>query len=81
MADMRSEPQKTGVYKKALSSTLHDEKVSMLSRYMNKAYGNRKLLPVLANELNVFLFGDLTGGAGYFLRKTFYGRMLSLIHI
>jgi acetyltransferase-like isoleucine patch superfamily enzyme len=76
MADKRSDQQKTGVYKKPLSSTLHDEKVSMLSRYMDKVYGNRKLFAVLENEVKVFLFGDLTGGAGYFLRKTFYGGML-----
>jgi acetyltransferase-like isoleucine patch superfamily enzyme len=76
MTDKRSDQQKTGVYKKPLSSTLHDEKVSMLSRYMDKAYGNRKLFPVVGNEMKVFLFGDLSGGAGYFLRKIFYGGML-----
>jgi hypothetical protein len=53
-------------FQEALSTTLHDEKVSTLSRYMDKAYGNRKLLPVLGNEAKVFLFGDLAGGAGYF---------------
>jgi len=75
MADTRPDRQKAGVYKKPLASALHDEKVSMLARYMDKAYGTRKPLPVLANELRVFLFGDLTGGAGYFFRKIFYGAM------
>jgi len=75
MTDSRSDKQTAGVSKKPLGSTLHDENVSMLARYMDKAYGTRKPLPVLANELRVFLFGDLTGGAGYFFRKTFYGGM------
>ena len=47
----------------------------MLARYMDKAYGTRKLPQILANELRVFLFGDLTGGAGYFFRKMFFGGM------
>jgi acetyltransferase-like isoleucine patch superfamily enzyme len=75
MPDSRSDKQRAGVSKKPLGATLHDEKISMLARYMDKAYGTRKPLPVLANELRVFLFGDLTGGAGYFFRKMFYGGM------
>lgn len=75
MADSRSDREKTTISKKPLASQLHDENVSMLTRYMDKAYGTRKLLPVLANELKVFLFGDLAGGAGYFSRKTFYRGM------
>jgi len=75
MADPRSDRGKTAISKKPLASQLHDEKVSMLARYMDKAYGTRKPFPVLSNELRVFLLGDLSGGAGYFLRKTFYGGM------
>ncbi len=75
MTESRSEKEKTEISKKALASQLHDENVSMLARYMDKAYGTRKLPQVLASELRVFLFGDLTGGAGYFLRKTFFGGM------
>lgn len=75
MADMRSDGQKTDVAKKPLASQLHDEKVSMLARYMEKAYGSRSLFPVLTNELKIFLFGNLAGGAGYFFRKIFYGKM------
>jgi acetyltransferase-like isoleucine patch superfamily enzyme len=75
MTDPRSDREKTSISKKALATQLHDEKVSMLARYMDKAYGTRKPFPVLSNELRVFLLGDLSGGAGYFLRKTFYGGM------
>jgi acetyltransferase-like isoleucine patch superfamily enzyme len=75
MAEPRSDRGKTSISKKPLASQLHDENVSMLARYMDKAYGTRSPFPVLANELRVFLLGDLTGGAGYFLRKTFYGGM------
>jgi len=75
MAEPRSEKEKTEITKKPLASQLHDENVSMLARYMDKAYGTRKLSQVLANEMRVFLFGDLTGGAGYFLRKMFFGGM------
>ncbi|MBP2688601.1 MAG: Acetyltransferase (isoleucine patch superfamily)-like protein [Deltaproteobacteria bacterium] len=75
---MSSDKGKTAISKKPLSSQLHDESVSMLARYMDKAYGTRKPFPVLANELRVFLLGDLPGGAGYFLRKTFYGGMFRM---
>ena len=75
MAEPRSEKEKTGISKKPLASQLHDENVSMLARYMEKAYGTRKMPQVLGNELRVFLFGDLTGGAGYFFRKMFFGGM------
>ena len=75
MADSRSDREKTAISKKPLASQLHDENVSMLARYMDKAYGTRKVLPVLASELKVLFFSDLTGGAGYFFRKIFYGGM------
>jgi hypothetical protein len=75
MAEPRPEKEKTGISKKPLASQLHDENVSMLARYMDKAYGSRRLFHVLANEMRIFLFGDLTGGAGYIFRKIFYGRM------
>lgn len=75
MAEPRSEKEITGISKKPLASQLHDENVSMLARYMDKAYGTRKLPLILANELRVFLFGDLTGGVGYFFRKIFFGGM------
>lgn len=75
MAEPRSEKEKSEITKKPLASQLHDENVSMLARYMDKAYGTRRLPLVLANEMRVFLFGDLTGGAGYFLRKLFFGGM------
>jgi acetyltransferase-like isoleucine patch superfamily enzyme len=75
MAEPRSEKEKTGISKKPLESQLHDENVSMLARYMDKAYGTRKIPQILANELRVFLFGDLTGGAGYLFRKIFFGGM------
>jgi acetyltransferase-like isoleucine patch superfamily enzyme len=75
MSETRSEKGKTEISKKPLASQLHDEKVSMLARYMDKAYGTRKLSHILTNELRVFLFGDLTGGAGYFFRKLFFGGM------
>jgi len=75
MAEPRSEKEKTGISKKPLESQLHDENVSMLARYMDKAYGTRKLPQILANELRIFLFGDLTGGAGYLFRKIFFGGM------
>jgi acetyltransferase-like isoleucine patch superfamily enzyme len=75
MAEPRSEKEKTGISKKPLASQLHDENISMLARYMDKAYGTRKLLPVLANELKVLFFSDLTGGAGYFFRKILYRGM------
>jgi acetyltransferase-like isoleucine patch superfamily enzyme len=75
MAGTRSDRQKTEVSKKPLASQLHDENVSMLERYMDKAYGNRRLFPVLVNELKVLFFCDLTGGAGYISRKIFYRKM------
>ena len=75
MAEPRPEKEKTGISKKPLASQLHDENVSMLARYMDKAYGTRKLPQILANELRIFLFGDLTGGAGYLFRKIFFGGM------
>jgi acetyltransferase-like isoleucine patch superfamily enzyme len=75
MAEPRSEKEKSGISKKPLTSQLHDENVSMLARYMDKAYGTRKMPQILANELRVFLFGDLTGGAGYYFRKIFFGGM------
>jgi acetyltransferase-like isoleucine patch superfamily enzyme len=75
MAEPGPDREKTSISKKALATQLHDENVSMLARYMDKAYGTRRPLNVLANELRVFLFGDLTGGAGYFLRKILYGGM------
>jgi len=75
MAEPRSEKEKTGISKKPLESQLHDENVSMLARYMDKAYGTRKIPQILANELRIFLFGDLTGGAGYLFRKLFFGGM------
>ena len=75
MAEPRSEKEKTGISKKPLESQLHDENVSMLARYMDKAYGTRKIPQILANELRIFLFGDLTGGAGYLFRKIFFGGM------
>jgi len=76
MAEPRSDREKTSISKKALATQLHDAKVSMLAKYMDKAYGTRSLFPVLSSELKVFLFCDLTGGAGYFFRKMFYGGML-----
>jgi len=75
MAEPRSEKGKTGISKKPIESQLHDENVSMLARYMDKAYGTRKIPQILANELRIFLFGDLTGGAGYLFRKIFFGGM------
>lgn len=53
--------EKRAVSKERLASQLHDGKVSALGRYMDKAYGTRSLLPVLAGDLKVFLFGDLAG--------------------
>jgi len=45
----------------------------MLARYMDKAYGTRKIPQILANELRIFLFGDLTAAPGISSEKYFSG--------
>jgi acetyltransferase-like isoleucine patch superfamily enzyme len=62
-----------------LAEQLHTSGTSALKRYQTKAFGSGGFLSFLEYELATFLFGSLSGGIGYFLRKQFYRRIFKSI--
>lgn len=60
------------IAKKALVEQLHGERVSSYRRYCNKALGDVNFISFLKYELITFMFGNMGGAAGFFLRKIFY---------
>lgn len=63
------------VSKTPLAEQLHKTNVSLLRRYQAKVWGDDRVLKFLEYELLTFLFGSLSGGLGYFLRKKSYYRI------
>jgi acetyltransferase-like isoleucine patch superfamily enzyme len=61
--------------KAILAEELHSG-ASPLQRYRAKAFGGPGILPFLRYELATFLFGNMSGGAGYLMRKLSYARLL-----
>jgi acetyltransferase-like isoleucine patch superfamily enzyme len=64
--------EKVLLNKPLLAKELHKPEVSPINRYRAKVLGDDPLLPFLRYELAILLFGNLSGGIGYLLRKWFY---------
>ena len=61
--------------KVSLTEQLNNPDISLLQRYQNKVMGNQHFLSLLEYELATLLLGNLSGAAGYLLRKRFYRRL------
>ena len=70
---------KIPISKKPLATQLSDTQKSALKKYQEKAIGNYRFFSFLEYELITFLFGNLSGGMGYFLRKIAYRRIFRKI--
>ncbi|MDY6939647.1 MAG: acyltransferase [Cyanobacteriota bacterium] len=57
------------IQKTPLSEQLNQANVSLLQRYQDKVLGENNLGKFISYELANLLFGDLSGSAGYLLRK------------
>ncbi|MEQ8537299.1 MAG: acyltransferase [Coleofasciculus sp. D1-CHI-01] len=66
--------QKTGklVSKIPLTEQLNQTESSVLKRYKNKVLGSESFFSLLKYEIITSLFGDISGGLGYLLRKRLY---------
>jgi acetyltransferase-like isoleucine patch superfamily enzyme len=58
--------------KPLLARELHKPGISSIGRYRAKVLGNDPLLNFFTYELAILLFGNLSGGIGYLLRKWSY---------
>jgi acetyltransferase-like isoleucine patch superfamily enzyme len=67
------------ISKISLTEQLNQAKVPLLKRYQEKVLGDDRLLPFLEYELATLLFGNLSGGLGYLLRKRFYRRLFKSV--
>jgi acetyltransferase-like isoleucine patch superfamily enzyme len=63
------------VSKTPLVEQLHKTDVPLLKRYQFKVLGNNSFSQLLKYELITFLFGNISGGLGYVLRKWSYGTL------
>lgn len=62
--------------KELLRKQLHDESQSILFRYMDKTLGRHSIYALLKYEIFNLLAGNLSGGAGFLLRKWFFPKFL-----
>ena len=76
---MVSSQTKKTIDKIPLGEQLNQSDTSVLARYQEKVLGSRSLLALLGYELLLFLFGDLAGAPGYFLRKKFYPQLFKQV--
>jgi acetyltransferase-like isoleucine patch superfamily enzyme len=67
------------VSKTPLTEQLSQTESSVLKRYQNKVLGNDRFFPLLEYELITSLFGNLSGGLGYLLRKRFYPHLFQSV--
>ena len=71
----KPDKRKIAIPKTHLAAQLQDQGASMFNRYRIKVYGEGKFLPFFKYELSTFLFGNVSGGVGYMLRKMFYCKL------
>ena len=64
--------ERQSIPKVPLIDQLNQADSSLLKSYQAKVLGNDSLSALLKYELLTFLFSNLSGGAGYLLRKRFY---------
>lgn len=76
---MKNEEGHILVSKVPLGKQLHNADISVLKRYQFKVFGNDRFLRFLEYELVTFLFANLSGGLGYFLRKWSYRRFFKKV--
>lgn len=72
---MTETERRKSISKIPLAQQLHMTGTSLLKRYQKKVFGNEGFFLFLEYELATFLFGNLSGGLGYLLRKRFYRRL------
>ncbi len=58
--------------KQSLNKQLHDKESSVLQRYCQKAIGKQSVVALFLYETIITLFSNISGAAGYALRKQFY---------
>ncbi|MDJ0615330.1 MAG: acyltransferase [Calothrix sp. MO_192.B10] len=67
------------ISKVPLTEQLNQIESSLLKSYQAKVLGNDRLLFLLEYELSTLLFGNLSGGLGYLLRKRFYRHLFKSV--
>ena len=71
--------EKQLIAKVPLSQQLNQQKTSLLQNYQNKVLGEGSLSALIKYELLTFLFGNMSGGLGYLLRKKLYPKLFKSV--